>query len=397
MPLEKLRKLTRARRAPMVPRPAAGASTQPLAIPLPDAEALGVPVTTLDRVHAAEGGPGAALRVAREAAADFRREFAATGTPAHVSTHDLVTLPYPTRFGLWRAPASPAPFLFLTNRLVIVRWHESDGRLRTLLWEPSDVELDANTPYFAALQDVTPAAARNRTVREYATVAECVAQAGIAPDEVDYLAFDHLHTQDVRRLLGTTLPQAGLSPGRPVTAAFPRARLIVQRHELAAMRDLHPLQRPWYQPETFVDLDPDRLLPVDGDLLLGPGVALVRTPGHATGNQTLVLNTGTGVWAMSENVVAAECLAPEHSRLPGVAAWASRWGQEVVLNANTIETTADQYNFCVLEKTLVDRSQRDGRFPQFFPTSELAASPFAPGTRPTFTHGSLTEGGGRRD
>jgi hypothetical protein len=388
VPLEKLRKLTRARSTAMV----TGPTDDVLPIPVPDAEEPGTPVHTLDRVHSADGGPGAALRVARAAAADFRREFAATGTPAHDSTHDLVTLPYPTRFGLWRAPVSPAPFLFLTNRLVIVRWHEGDGRPRTLLWEPSDVELDANTPYFAALQDVTPTAARNLMVREYATVTECVAEAGIDPGDVDYLAFDHLHTQDVRRLLGTTRPQADLSPDGPVPAAFPHARLIVQRRELAAMRDLHPLQRPWYQPETFVDLDPERLLPIDGDLLLGPGVAVVRTPGHATGNQTLVLHTGTGLWAMSENVVAAECLTPEHSRLPGVAAWTSRWGQEVVLNANTVETTADQYNFCVLEKTLVDRSQRDSRFLQFFPTSELTAGPFSPGTRPTFTHGSLTEG-----
>lgn len=388
MPLDTLRKLSRARSTAMVTRPA----EEPLAIPVPDTEEPGAPVDTLGRVHAAEGGPGAALRAARTAATDFRREFAATGTPAHISTHDLVTLPYPTRFGLWRAPVSPAPFLFITNRLVIVRWHDSDGRLRTLLWEPSDVELDANTPFFAALDDISPTAARKRMVREYATVTERVAQAGIDPDEVDYLAFDHLHTQDVRRLLGTTRPQAGLSPAAPVPAAFPNARLIVQRHELEAMRDLHPLQRPWYQPETFVDLDPDRLLPVEGDLLLGPGVAVVRTPGHATGNQTLVLNTGTGIWAMSENVVAAECLTPEHSRLPGVAAWTSRWGQEVVINANTIETTADQYNFCVLEKTLVDRSQQDSRFLQFFPTSELTASPFSPGTRPTFTHRSLTEG-----
>lgn len=391
MPLESLRKLSRARRVPLVTRPTA----EPLAVPVPGTEEPGAAVGTLDRVHAAEGGPGAALRAARTAAADFRREFAATGTPAHVSTHDLVTLPYPTRFGLWRAPVSPTPFLFITNRLVIVRWHETDGRLRTLLWEPSDVELDANTPYFAALQDISPGVVTRRMKKEYATVTECVARAGIDPDEVDYLAFDHLHTQDVRRLLGTTRPQADISPDAPVRAAFPRARLIVQRHELEAMRDLHPLQRPWYQPETFVDLDPDRLLPVAGDLLLGPGVAVVRTPGHATGNQTLVLNTGTGIWAMSENVVAAECLTPEHSRLPGVAGWTSRWGQEVVLNANTIETTADQYNFCVLEKTLVDRSQRDGRFLQFFPTSELTASPFSPGTRPTFTHRSLHEGAGR--
>lgn len=373
--------------APMAP----ATGTAPLDIPIPDVTDLDSGIHTLDRVHTdiTESGPGAALRTARSAAADFRREFAATGTPAHVSTHDLVTLPYPTKFGLWRAPASPVPFLFITNRMVVIRWRDSDGTPRTLLWEPSDVELDSNTPYFATLRDATPGAVQNQIVREHTTAQQALAQAGIRPEDVDYLAFDHLHTQDVRRLIGTTTPQADISPDAPVPAAFPNARLVVQRAELLAMRDLHPMQRPWYQPETFVDLAPERLLLIDGDRLLGPGIAIVRTPGHATGNQTLVLNTGTGIWAMSENVVATECLTPEHSTIPGVAGWARKWGQEVVINANTIESTATQYDFCVLEKTLVDRAQADERFLQFFPTSELTPSVFGPGTRPTFEHRGL--------
>ncbi|WP_157561329.1 hypothetical protein [Mycobacterium sp. E802] len=363
----------------------------PFDIPIPDVVDLGAPIDTLDRIHRAAGGPGAALRMARTAGTDFRREFAASGRAARVSTHDLVTLPYPTRFGLWRAAVTPAPFLLITNRLVIVQWDDADGRRRTLLWEPSDVELDANTPYFAALDRSSPTVVRNRMVREYATVAERLAEAGIVPADVDYIGFDHLHTQDVRRLIGTVKPQADISPSA-IAALFPNAKLVVQREELEAMRDLHPLQRPWYQPETMVDLDPARIAPIDGDRLLGPGVAIVRTPGHATGNQTLVLNTETGIWAMSENVVATELLTPEHSRIPGVAGWSRRWGQELILNANTIEATATQYTSCVLEKTLVDRSQADERFLQFFPTSELTASPFTPGTAPTFTHRTLQAG-----
>lgn len=374
------------------PRHMAATSGAPLTIPVPAPVDLGAPIPTLERIHTTQGGPGAALRIARQAAADFKREFAATGTPSRVSTHDLITLPYPTKFGLWRAPSSPAPFLFITNRMMIVRWNDSDGTPKTLVWEPSDFELDANTPYFAALRDQTPAPVLARMLTEHGTVPANLARLGIDPVEVDYLAFDHLHTQDVRRLLGTTKPQTDISPDTPVQGWFPNAKLVVQRHELEAMKDLHPLQRPWYQPETFIDLDPDRILPIDGDRLLGPGVALIRTPGHATGNQTLLLNTDTGVWGMSENVLAAELLTPEHSKLPGISGWASRWGQELIINANTIESTAQQYTSCVVEKSLVDRSQHDSRFVQFFPTSELTASPFAPGTHPTFVHGSLEHG-----
>jgi hypothetical protein len=372
--------------------PMAVAPAAPLDIPIPDVVELGAKIDTFGRVHAVTGGAGAALRMARTAAADFKSEFPATGVASHVSTHDLITLPYPTKFGLWRAPASPVPFLFITNRLVVVRWTDSDGEQRTLLWEPSDTELDANTPYFAALARMAPGPILGQMLTTYSTVADRLSELRIDPADVDYLAFDHLHTQDVRRLIGTTKSQADISPSYPVKAAFPKARLIVQKHELEAMRDLHPMQRPWYQPETMVDLDPTKILPINGDRLLAPGVAIVRTPGHATGNQTLLLNTDTGVWAMSENVIAAECLTPEHSKIPGVAGWARKWGQEVVINANTIESTATQYNFCTLEKTLVDRSQTDERFLQFFPTSELTASPFAPGTSPTFSHRSLRQG-----
>jgi hypothetical protein len=131
-------------------------------------------------------------------------------------------------------------------------------------------------------------------------------------------------------------------------------------------------------------------LPIEGSVSLAPGVAIVSTPGHVLGNQTLVLNTSTGVWASSENVIAAECLTPEHSRIPGLARWSREWGREIILNANTLETTADQYNSAVLEKTLVDVSPEDSRFLQFFPSSELTPLWTNPGTRPTFSHRHLT-------
>lgn len=53
-----------------------------------------------------------------------------------------------------------------------------------------------------------------------------------------------------------------------------------------------------------------------------------------------------------------------------------------MLNGNTIEITADQYNSAFLEKALVDRSQANSRFLQSFPSSELTAAWTNPGTRP---------------
>ncbi|MCX2947412.1 hypothetical protein [Lentzea sp. NEAU-D7] len=331
-------------------------------------------IDTLDNMDV-EGGPGARLRVARARGEAFRREFATTGTPDSIVTRDLVTLPYPTRFGLFRASRAIAPFLSITNRMLVVRWHD-DGRERILLFEPSDHEYGRYTPYFEDLSARTPNVVERRVVKVHGTVPGHLERLGIAPEDVDYLMFDHLHTQDLRRWIGAT-------------PYFPNAKVIVQRDELAALSDLHPLQKPWYQPATYRDLPAEAFLPIDGSVVLGPGVAVVKTPGHVFGNQSLVVNTSTGIWVSSENVIAAEALTPEHSKLPGLASWTRRWQQEVVLNANTVETTADQYNSIILEKTLADRSQRDPRFLQFFPSSELTGAWTNPGTTPTFSHGQI--------
>jgi hypothetical protein len=339
-----------------------------------------------------ERQPGRQLDLIRQAAPGFREWFRTTGMPDWIGTFDLVSLPYPTRFGLFRAAISPAPYLSLTHRLVVVRWRDPDGKPRVLLFEPTDVELARRTPYFARLSESTPAAFERAFARPLGDVLSHLRSVGIATGDVDWITFDHLHTQDVRRWIGTTEPAPDLSPTTAIPAALPRARLIVQRAELESLEALHPLQVPWYQASTFAALRQEALFPTDGDVLIGPGVALLSTPGHTIGNQTLVVNTETGIWASSENVIAAECLTPEHSRIPGVRRYTRTWEQEIVLNANTLEDTARQYNSCVLEKSIVDVARADSRFLQFMPSSELTGTVLSPGTSPTFTHSGIFHG-----
>lgn len=377
--------------APTVPARPVPAQPLPLELPAFDsAPSIGTPVDTYRPVDR-RSSYGAQLRQVRAASAAFRAELASTGTPTSVTTCDLVSLPYPVRFGLWRSYLTPAPYLCITNRMLVVRWVDGD-RTRTLLFEPSDHELGEFTPYFDRLNAQTPGVVQDVVVTRHGTVLEHLARLGIDPADVDYLAFDHLHTQDVRRWVGTTAPQADRSPDRPVEPAFPNATLLVQRSELEALRDLHPLQLAFYQPHTYADLRPEAVVAVDGDVLLGPGVALLATPGHTLGNQTLALNTSSGIWAVSENALAAECLVPEHSRIPGVRRASERWQREVVLNSNTPEALADQYCSIVLEKSLVDVAQADPRFPQFLPSSELTPAWWSPGTGPTFTHRRIAHG-----
>ena len=340
----------------------------------------------------AEPQPGRQLGLIPEAAGAFREWFRATGKPDWIGTFDLVTLPYPTKFGLYRAALSPAPFLTLTHRMMVVRWREPDGRPRTLLFEPTDAELARRTPYFARLSARTPDLFERLFAKPLGDVLGALRLIGVDPAAVDYITFDHLHTQDVRRWIGTTVPAPDLSPRAPLQPLLPAARLVVQRHELESLRSLHPLQLPWYQPQAYTDLRSEAIVAIEGSVLLAPGVALLATPGHTIGNHTLVLNTDTGIWASSENVIATECLTPEASSIPGLRRWAFDWGEEVVLNANTLEDTARQYNSCVLEKSIVDRSKVDPRFVQFMPSSELTRNALAPGTAPTMVHGGVFHG-----
>jgi hypothetical protein len=339
-----------------------------------------------------EPQPGRQLELIRQAAPGFRDWFRATGMPDWIGTFDLVSLPYPTRFGLFRAAMSPAPFLSLTHRLMVVRWHEPDGRPRVLLFEPTDVELARRTPYFARLSNSTLNVFERAFSKPLGDVLTHLRSVGIDTNDVGWITFDHLHTQDVRRWIGTTAPAADISPAVPVPALLPNARLLVQRLELESLASLHPLQAPWYQPSSYSDLRRDALQVIEGDVLIGPGVALLSTPGHTVGNHTLVVNTETGIWASSENVIATECLTPEHSRIPGMRRYTRTWEQEVVLNANTLEAAARQYNSSVLEKSIVDASRADSRFLQFMPSSELTANALSPGTSPTFTHSGIFHG-----
>lgn len=51
------------------------------------------------------------------------------------------------------------------------------------------------------------------------------------------------------------------------------ARRLAQRRELTAPTHLRPLQRPWYQPDTYRDVRAEATVPIDDGVLLGPGAA----------------------------------------------------------------------------------------------------------------------------
>ena len=315
-------------------------------------------------------------------AAHAFRERMLDGPPARLyRSFDLLKVPYPTKYGLRDACIVPTPFLHILNRLFVVQFDTPEG-VKTLLAEPLDRIGNARTPYFARLGKMVggPKSRASRLIwPDQNDVAGCLDALGLRPEDIDYITYDHLHTQDLRKWLGGPDP------------FFPRAKLLVMRQEWQSTKGLLPLQQEWYPPGG-TDIPEERVVQLDGSVQLGDSVALVHTPGHTEGNHSIVVHTTAGIFVTSENGVAAECYSPEHSEIPGVARWARTTGSKVVINGNTLESSVDQYISMVMEREIAGPSERDERFYNVAPSSELTAHPLSPGIRPTFTVGEQSFG-----
>jgi hypothetical protein len=354
-----------------------------MSIPLPSSEPDIVPLPHFRGARDA-ASPQQRLDRLRGAARDFRAEMLAGPAVRYYRSCDLVRAPYPTKYALHGACQVPTPFLHILNRLFIVQYQSPSGR-KTLLVSPTDVLSARETPFFKRLSDrlgilqkvLTPVFSPL-----LGTVEGWLEKIGLRPEAVDYITYDHLHTQDLRKWLGTAGKRG----------YFPNAKLLIMRQEWESVRALLAPQRDWYCPGGTDGIDPDRLLLLDGDVKLGDGVALLSTPGHTEGNHSIVVHTSEGLLVTSENGVAPDAYAPEHSRIPGLRRYARDTGMDVVLNANTLERGLDQYLSMVQEKEVAGPSARNPDFPNFMSSSELTAYWLFPGIEPTFSFGSLELG-----
>ncbi|WP_224246356.1 MBL fold metallo-hydrolase [Hyalangium gracile] len=321
----------------------------------------------------AERVPGLRLQQLRRATLEAREAFVAGGPVAAVATCDLITFPYPTQFAFSGAALSPAPYVMMTNRMQVVQFME-DGERRTLLFNPSDYERGYAAPFYRSLRERYGNFVSDKVMStRHGSVQSHLAALGLTPEDVDYLAFDHLHIQDVRGWLG----------GDGTSAYFPRAKLLVQRAEWEGARNLHPMQEVWYVPNGTAGVPEDRVILLDGDVWLGPGAAILSTPGHTLGNMSLAVATDREVFVVSENGVATESYTPLQSGIPGVRSFAEHMGLEVVLNGNTREHSLDQYSSMVVEKLFAGPSMVEGAYVNFHPSSLLTTSILAPGLSPT--------------
>ena len=324
---------------------------------------------------------GARLRAVKLEASRLHDRFAAGPRVLAVRTLPLTTLPFPTKYAFQAAASSLAPFVQLTHRCVLVQFFQA-GRIKNLLFNPSDVEANRATPFFAQIIQQL-GALEPVLARRLPTLESQLAEHGVTPADVDYVAFDHFHTQDLRGLLGT-------EDGRQ-SPRFANATLLAPRVEWDDWEDLHPMQRAWFVADGRRGVRMGKVALTDGDLMLGDGVLLLRTPGHTSGNQTLFLNTDQGVWGISENGTCVDNWSPRESKIRGLARVARHQDLDVILNANTPESGAQQYTSMVLEKTLVSRCKGAPSFVQMFSSSEVTPSALMP-TRPTWSYREITAG-----
>jgi glyoxylase-like metal-dependent hydrolase (beta-lactamase superfamily II) len=141
--------------------------------------------------------------------------------------------------------------------------HRSDAGVRRLLF---DAGLPAN---LAGQGPVTPEP--GMTLRYDRALTDQLADLGVAPEDVDYLALSHLHFDHVG--------SAG---------AFTGAEHLIQRAEYqAGFVD----ELPVYQTELFAPLrdSPRHLLDGDHDVFGDDSVRLISAPGHTPGHQALLV------------------------------------------------------------------------------------------------------------
>lgn len=320
----------------------------------------------------------------RKSATALREDMLSTDPVIFYRSFSLIRVPYPTRFGFLNATSVASPFFHLLNRVFIIQFKSQEG-IKTLLVSPSDVEANKETPYFKRLADsfgLFKGMALKQIAPVINTVEDCIAQAGLRPEDVDYITYDHLHTQDIRKWFG--------SNGTP--GYFPRAKLLVMRREWESTKALLPPQADWYCPHGIDGVDADKVVLLDDDVMLGEGVALIRTPGHTEGNHSIVAHTPEGLFVTSENGVCADSYAPLLSQIPGLRRYALATGTEVVMNGNTLERGLDQYISMVQEKEIAGKSVRNQGFYNVVCSSEAAYHWAFPGIRPTFSFGDLSFG-----
>lgn len=311
----------------------------------------------------------------RAAATVLRAALHDGGVVQAVRTIDLAVL----RVGPSEVlPGAMRPLLgavTVVHRLVVVRFRDLGGTSRLLVWEPR-------------VPDAPAADGRRAPVQERDTVISALALLGVRAADVDVCGLSHLHGQDPRLVLGTNVAIGTDRAPRP--PLFTGAEILLQAREADTLRATHVLQRDRYC-GAWHGVRDDLLRELDGSAIIGDGVAVVATPGHTDGHQSLVVRTGRGIWVLSGAGHVADAWHPYLSRSPGVLRQIDSSAQEVLVGEGS-EDPIDQHDAMVLERAIADAHHDDPRWRCVLPLAEMVPDPRTWPLRPTFVHGGLQAG-----
>jgi glyoxylase-like metal-dependent hydrolase (beta-lactamase superfamily II) len=133
-------------------------------------------------------------------------------------------------------------------------------------------------------------------VQEGDPLVDSLAENGVQPHEVDLVINTHLHFDHAG---GNTR----IEKGRAVPA-FPNARYVLQRSELAHATAPTERDRASYFPDNFVPLEAAGKLSLIGDdRVIAPGVELIRTPGHNADMMCVRLHGGGKVAFLFDDLI----------------------------------------------------------------------------------------------
>lgn len=132
-----------------------------------------------------------------------------------------------------------------------------------------------------------------------------LAEAGLAPDDIDIVLASHLHFDHAG---GFTVRDAG---GR-VRPRFPRAQYIVRRGEWEDATHPSVRTRASYLLDNYVPLSEAGVLQfVDDDVMIMPGVRVRRTGGHTEHHQMILIESGGKSAAFVADLIPTTAHVPE--------------------------------------------------------------------------------------
>jgi len=273
--------------------------------------------------------PARRLEAIRKRSAEHHADFLRRPPVRAMWSFDLISFPFLSDITWWRAnfakndwwksPGVLQPVAaYVDYRMYVIQ--DAGGPIVVLNPLSTDVDRIGVYRFFG------------RRFLVHASPEQHLKSVGLAPEDVDVVAVDHLHLQDLvalRRL-------------------FPRAKLLVQDRDLEWARNLHPVDEMFFcRGGAELELEGRK-----GPVEVGQSLALVPTPGHTPGHQTLVVRTAEGVATIGENGLSIDNYHPEECGVDGVAEFARAAKQEVIPIANTFWSAQAQYDSMVLEKSL---------------------------------------------